>query len=94
MIYTKLVTVNVVCNFAVDKFFIWKHLEFQMLVSKFLDLIFKFLKFSNYHGWRHTLYQNYRAWQDIKLCNWKVFVWNNLGAKILDTRLQNVYKKI
>jgi len=35
MIYTELVTVNAICNFAVDKFFIWKHLESQMFVSKF-----------------------------------------------------------
>jgi hypothetical protein len=59
MTYTKLVAVNAVRNFAFDRFFIWKHLESQIFVSKFLDFdILFFLKISNYHRWRHTLYHN------------------------------------
>lgn len=47
MTYTKLVAVNAARNFAFDRFFIWKHLESQMFVSKFLDfgIHFFFWKF-------------------------------------------------
>lgn len=35
MIHTKVV--NLVYNFAVDLFFIWKHLESKIFISKFVD---------------------------------------------------------
>lgn len=36
MIYTKVIIVDVICNFTVNKYFIWKHVESQMFISKTL----------------------------------------------------------
>jgi len=48
---TKFVLVYAIYNFVVDRFFIWRHLEFQILVSSSHILIF----FSNKLRWRRAV---------------------------------------
>ena len=69
--YIKIIELDEISNFIVDKIFVWDHLGFQIYKLTLRFLNFNFLNFSNDLGWRNVLYQSCSAWRDLKFCSWK-----------------------